>query len=209
MFTQPLHHLHWEVYIVSEEEDDCEPVMRASRKVFDYAFKWLTYPTDVYIHQMKDPNEAGGQLVAWNAWNLSWDDPCIDDVTGLIISAESNAKTTLSAVAAIVMECGNHIAINCVMFGNAFDANVAKPALIESSWSEKIVRIDPSHPKSNPPHAYISVAIELSQWLISSLTSCIRRLQRLLAPMQQWCTSARLQSTLFMYLEHSSLQKSG
>jgi hypothetical protein len=37
--AQRLHPEHWEVYIVSEEEDECEPAPLGSKKVSNYAFE--------------------------------------------------------------------------------------------------------------------------------------------------------------------------
>jgi len=130
-------------------------------------------------------------------------------VTGLIVGIEYNAQTTLSAIPAMVMACVKPIAINYAMIVNSFAMNAVKTALIHSWWYEEIARIDPAQRNSDLPHAYISAVNELSQQLISSLTLCIRLLQRLLAPVQQWDTAARPQSTLFMDFEHSGLQRSG
>jgi hypothetical protein len=107
-------------------------------------------------------------------------------MTGLIIGAEYNAQTTLSGIPAMVMARVKPIAINYAMFVNPFATNALKTAQIYSWWYEEIARVDPSQRNSDPPCAYISVVNELSQRLFSSLTLCIRLLQRLLAPMQQW-----------------------
>jgi len=70
-------------------------------------------PGNVYIYSRKDSIEAGEQLVAWNARNLWWRHECyVDDVSGLIVSAEYNAQTTLSGVPVMVMACVNPMAIN-------------------------------------------------------------------------------------------------
>jgi len=52
----------------------------------------------------------------------------------------------------------------------------------------------------------ISVVNEPSQRLCSSLTLHIKLLRRLLAPMQQWYTAARPQSTLFTDFKYCHLQ---
>jgi len=109
----------------------------------------------------------------------------------------------------MVMARVKPIAINYAMFVNPFATNVVKTAQIHSWWYEEIARIDPAQRNSDPPRAYISVVNELSQRLFSSLTLCIRLSQRLLAPVQQWYTAARPQSTLFTDFEHSRLQRSG
>jgi hypothetical protein len=130
-------------------------------------------------------------------------------MTGLIVGAEYNAQTTLSGVLAIVMARLKPIAINYVMFVNPFTTNVVKTAQINCWCYEEIARIDPAQRNSDGPGAYISVVKEFSQRLISSLTLCIRLLERLLAPVQQWYTAASSQYTLFTDFEHSRLQRSG
>ena len=50
MLVEPLHPEHWEVYTVTEEEDECEPAPVASKIVFDSAFKQLNSPANVYIY---------------------------------------------------------------------------------------------------------------------------------------------------------------
>jgi len=104
-------------------------------------------------------------------------------VTGLIVGAEYNAQTTLSGVLAMVMAHVKPIANNYAMFVNPLATNAVKTAQIHSWWYEEIAWIDPAQRNSDPPHAYISVVNELSSRLFSSLTSCIRLSQRLLAPM--------------------------
>jgi len=47
--VRPLHSESWEVYIVSEEEDEREPAPLASQKISDYAVEWLNPPANVYI----------------------------------------------------------------------------------------------------------------------------------------------------------------
>ena len=148
-------------------------------------------------------------MVAWKAGNLWQYEPFVDDVTGLILCAVYNAQTTLSGVLAIVMAHAKPIAIHYAMFVNHVPTNAVKTAQIHISWYEEIARIDPTQRNSDPPRAYISVVNEFSQRLFSSLTLCIRLSQILLAHMQQWCTAARPQSTLFTDFEHSRLQRSG
>jgi hypothetical protein len=63
----------------------------------------LISPDTVYIESWKDSTEACEQLVAWNAGILWQYVPFVDDMVGLIISAEYNAHTTLSGVPAIVI----------------------------------------------------------------------------------------------------------
>jgi len=148
-------------------------------------------------------------LVALKGGNLSRYEPIVDDKTGLIVGAECNAQTTLSGVPAMVMARVKPIAIKYALFVNPFDTNAVKSAQIHSWWYEEIARIDPAQKNSDPPPANISVVNELSQQLFSSLTLCIGFTQRLLAPVQQWYTAARPQSTLFTDFEHSRLQRSG
>ena len=136
-----------------------------------------------------DSNEAGDQLVAWNAGNLGQYAPFVDDVTGLIVGAEYNAQTTLSGIPGMVMARVKPIAMNYAMFVNPFPTNAVKTAQIHSWWYEEITRIHPAQRNSDPPCAYISVVSESSQGLISSLTLCVRLSQRLLASVQQWYTT--------------------
>jgi hypothetical protein len=49
------------------------------------------------------------------------------------------------------------------------------------------------------------VVNELSQWLFSSLTLCMRLLQRYLASVQQWYTTARPESMLMMDFKYIRL----
>jgi len=49
-WEQPLHPESQEVFIVSEEVDDPERALLASKMVSDYAFQWLNPPTNVYIY---------------------------------------------------------------------------------------------------------------------------------------------------------------
>jgi hypothetical protein len=95
-------------------------------------------------------------------------------VTGLIVSAEYNAQTTLSGVPAMVMARVKPILINFAMFVNRFATTTVKIAQIHSWWYEELARIDPAQRNSDLPCAYISVVNELSQRWFSSLTLCIR-----------------------------------
>jgi len=169
----------------------------------------LSLPINVYIYPRKDSNEAGEQLVAWKAGNQRRYEPCVDDVTGLIVSAEYNTQTTLSGVPAMVMACVKPIAIDYVMIVYPYATNAVKTAQIHSWWYVESARTDPAQRNSDPPHAYISVVNESSQQMFSSLTLRIRRSLTLLGPVQQWYTAAKPQSTLFMDFEHSHLQISG
>jgi hypothetical protein len=53
-------------------------------------------------------------------------------MTGLIISKEYNAQTTLSGVSAMVMAHVKPVAINYVMFVNPFAMNAVKTTQIHS-----------------------------------------------------------------------------
>jgi len=123
----------------------------------------LNLPANVYIYYRKNSNGAGEQLVAWKAGNLWQYELLVDDVTGLIVSAEYNPQTTLSGVLAMVMARVKPIAINYAMFVDPFTTNGVKITQIHSWWYEEITRIDPVQRHSDPPHAYISVVNELSQ----------------------------------------------
>jgi len=125
---------------------------------------------------------------------------------GLIVSAEYNGLTALSGILAMVMAHVEPIANNYGMFVNHFATNVVNTAQIHSWWYEEIARVDPAQRTSDTPRAYISVVNELSQWLFSSLTLCIRVWQRLLAPYQQLYTAAIFQSTRYMDIAQSHLQ---
>jgi len=117
--VQRLHPESREVYIVSEEEDECEPAPLASKMVSNSAFEWLNPPANVYIYKKKDSNEAGEQLVAWTAGNLWRYEPFVADVTGLIVGAKYNSQTTLWGGPAMVMACVKPIAIKYAMFVNS------------------------------------------------------------------------------------------
>jgi hypothetical protein len=148
-------------------------------------------------------------LVVWKAGNLWRYEPFVNDVTDLIVSTKYNAQTNRSGNPAMVMARVKPIAINFARFGNPFATNAVKTAQIHSWWYEEIARIDPAQRNSDSPRAYISGVNELSHRLFSSLTICIRLSQRLIAPVQQWYTAARPQSTLFTDVKHSRLQRSG
>jgi len=94
-------------------------------------------------------------LVAWKAGNLWRYGRFVEDVTGLIISAEYNAPTTLPGILAMVMARGKPIAIDYAMFVNSFARNVVKTTQIHSWWYEDITWIDPAQRNSDVPRAYI------------------------------------------------------
>jgi len=194
------------VYIVLQQQDERDAVLQASKKVSEWAFEWLDPPSNVYIYLRNDSNGAGEQLIACNPGNLWRYEPCVDDMTGLIACTDYNAQTTLSGVRVIFMARVKPIAFNYVMFVNQFDPNVVRTAQIHSCWYEEIAKIDPAQRNTDPPHAYISVVNESSQWLFSSLTLCIRLSQRVFALVQQWYTAAGPRKTLFKDFEHSYLQ---
>jgi len=56
----------------------------------------------------------------------------VDNMTGLIVGAESNTQTTHSAVPAMVMARAKAIATNYLMFVNTFVPNAVKTAQIHS-----------------------------------------------------------------------------
>jgi len=161
------------------------------------------------MYQRNDSNKAGEQFVAWKARILLQYKPFVDDVTGLIVGTEYNAQITLTNFPAMVMTGVKPLAIIYAMFVNPFATNAVKTAQIHSWWYEEIARIDTAQRDSDPPRAYMSVVNEFSQRLCAFLTLCIRLSQRLLAPVQQWYTAARPQSTLFTDFEHCRLQRSG
>jgi hypothetical protein len=130
-------------------------------------------------------------------------------VTRLIIGAQYNTQTTLSGIPAMVIAHVTPIAVNHEMFVNPFATNAVKTPPILSWWYVDITRIDPAQENSGPPHAYNPVVNELSPQLCSSWTLCIRLLQRLLGPMEQWSTSTRPQSTLFTDVKRSPIEISG
>jgi hypothetical protein len=97
--------------------------------------------------------------------------------------------------------------ISYAMFVNRLTQNAVKTTQIHSWWFKEIPRIDPTLRNLDPAPAYITVVNESSQRLFSSLTLQIRSLHRLLASMQQWYTSSRLQHlTLYQDCESSFLQ---
>jgi hypothetical protein len=104
----------------------------------------LNLPANVYIYERKDPNKAGEQLVAWKAGNLWRYEPCVEDVVGLIVGAEFNAQTTLSAVPPMVMARVKPIAIHYTMLVNPFATNAVKTTQNHSWWYEEIARMDPA-----------------------------------------------------------------
>jgi len=148
-------------------------------------------------------------LVVCKTGNLWQYEPIVEDVTGLIVGVEYNAKTTLPGVPAMVMAYVKSTAINYEMFVNPFATNAVKAAQINCCWYEEIARIDPAQRNSDPPRAYISVVNELSQQMFALLTLSITISQRVLAPVQQRYTGARYRSTLFTDFEHCRLQRSG
>jgi hypothetical protein len=123
----------------------------------------LNPPADVYIYLRKDSNKAGENILPTKGGNLRSYEPVADNVTGLIVGAEYNTQGTHSAVRAMVKTHLKHIAINYTIFVNPFATNVAKTVQIHSLWYEQIARNDPAQRNSQPPHAYISVANNLSQ----------------------------------------------
>jgi hypothetical protein len=100
-----------------------------------------------------------------------------DNVTGLISSAEYNARTTLSGIPAMVMACVKLITINYAMFVNPFATNTVQPAQIHSWWHEEISMNNPAQRNSDPPRAYISMVNQLFQQRFILVTFCIRLLQ--------------------------------
>jgi len=127
-------------------------------------------------------------------------------MTCLIIGVESNAQTTLSGGPAMVMAHVKPIAMNHAIFLNLFATNAVRTPQNQRWLYKEIARIDPAQSISDPVCAYILVVNESSQRLFSLLTLCIRILQTLLAPVQQWYTAARLQSTPFADFEQCRLQ---
>ena len=95
-------------------------------------------------------NEAGKQLAAWKAANLSRYEPFVDDVTGLILGAEYIAQTTISCILATVLACVKPSVINYVMFANPFAMNVVKTTQIQRWWYEEIAKIDTAQRNSDP-----------------------------------------------------------
>jgi len=74
------------------------------------------------------------------------------------------------------------IAITHVMLVNPFAMNAVKTCQINSVWYVEAPRIDPAQRNSDPPRAYISVVITLSERLFSLSTMCIRLSPRVFAP---------------------------
>jgi len=50
MWEQPLHPQRQKVYIVSEEEDQREPLPVSSKQESNEGFEWLNSPANVYIY---------------------------------------------------------------------------------------------------------------------------------------------------------------
>ena len=130
-------------------------------------------------------------------------------MNGLIVCAEYNTQTTRSSVPAMVTVRAKRIAINYAMFLNPIATNAVKTAQSNCWWFEELSRIVPGQRNSDPPCANISVVNESSQHLFSLLTLCIRLSQRLLAPVQQWYTTARPQSSQYSDFTRCRLQRSG
>jgi hypothetical protein len=74
-------------------------------------------------------NWLHGTLESWKAGQYQ---PFVDDVTGLIVSAEYNAQTTISGVPAMIMAHVKSITINYKMFVNPFATNAVKTTHIHS-----------------------------------------------------------------------------
>jgi len=94
----------------------------------------LNLPANVYIYYRKDFHAAGEQLVAWKAENLWRYEPCVDDITGLIVTAKYNAQTALEAVLALVTASVQSIALNYAMFVNPNAMNAVKTIHIHIWW---------------------------------------------------------------------------
>jgi len=173
-------------------------------------FESFNSRTNVDIYYRNNSNEASEQLVVWKARYLWWYEPFVNYVTDLVVDAAYNAQTTPSGILAMVMSCVKHIPIkNTVMIMNPLATYVVKTTQIHSWWYEEIARINLDQRNFDPQRSYISVPNEWSQRLFSLLTLCIRLLQRVLPPMQQWNTTARLQSTLFTNFGQRRIQRSG
>jgi len=71
-------------------------------------------------------------LVAWSAAHLWRYEPCVEEVTGLIVGAEYNAQLTFSGVPAMVIAHVKPIVINYVMCVNPFATKVVKTPQIHS-----------------------------------------------------------------------------
>jgi len=91
----PLHPECREVYIIPEEENECNHAPLVSKLVSDQASEWLNPLANVYIYYRNDSNKAGKRLVEWKAGNQWRNEPFVDDVIGLIVCAEYNSQTTI------------------------------------------------------------------------------------------------------------------
>jgi hypothetical protein len=70
---------------------------------------------------------------------------CVDDLTGLIVSTEYNAQTTLPGILPMVMPCAKPIAMDNVMFVNPFATHAVKPIQINSYSYHETGRMNPTH----------------------------------------------------------------
>jgi len=102
-------------------------------------------------------------LSARKAGNLWRFEPSVDDITGLIISTEYNAPTSLSGTTAMVMARIKPLAINYPMIVNPCATIAVNATQIHSWWYDEIASIDPAQRNSDPPRGYISVVNESSQ----------------------------------------------
>lgn len=68
--------------------------------------------------------------------------PFTDDVKGLVIRADSNAQSSVSAVSPMVMAHVTPIAIHYLMYVNPFATYAVKTAQIYSWWYVEIAQID-------------------------------------------------------------------
>jgi len=98
-----------------------------------------------------------GPLAGYPNPLLTLYEPCVDDVTGLIASADFNVRITLSCIPAMVTIHVKSIRINYAMFANPIAINAVKSAQIHSWWFAIFAMIDPARRNSDPPHLYISV----------------------------------------------------
>ena len=157
---QPLYPECRELNIVLDGEDKFEPALLASSTVFDQAFTQLDLPANVYTFSRIDSNESCKQLVAWQAGNLSRDEPSVGNIIRLIVGAEYNTQTTLSGIPAMAMAHVQPLALDYAMFVNPFATNAVKTIQIHYCWYEEIARIDTAQKNSDPPCAYISAVNE-------------------------------------------------
>jgi len=117
-----------------------------------------------------DSIKAGEQLIPWRAGSVRRYKLFVQVVTGLIMSREYNANTTLSGIQAMVMLHLKFIPIHYTIVVNPFAKNAVKTAQICSCWYEEIARMDPAQGNTDLPRAYISAVNESSKLLIPSLT---------------------------------------